>query len=135
MKLLLEKSTRYVQVILGTLLLATISCSPAPTTDDNIPPETVTETPPKSITSGKTIYLGYCAPCHGSNGKGNRGFAADFVNDTERMSKSDEELLNSIREGFSGKIGVMPRWKNRLSEEEMVSVLQYIRETFGKSAE
>jgi mono/diheme cytochrome c family protein len=51
------------------------------------------------------------------------------------MSKSDEELLNSIREGFSGKIGVMPRWKNRLSEEEMVSVLQYIRETFGKPAE
>ncbi len=134
MKLLLEKSTRCVQVILGTLLLAMISCSPAPT-DANIPPEMVTEPPPEPITSGKTIYLGYCAPCHGSNGKGNRGLAADFVNDAERMSKSDEELLNSIREGFSGKIGSMPRWKNRLSEEEMVSALQYIRETFGKSAE
>ena len=134
MKLLLVKSTKYVQVILGTLLLATISCAPAPI-NDNIPPETVTEAPPKPITSGKTIYLGYCAPCHGSNGKGSRGFAADFVNDTERMSKSDEELLNSIREGFSGKIGVMPRWKNRLSEEEIVSVLQYIRETFGKTEE
>ena len=134
MKLLLEKSTKYIQVILGALLLATISCTPAPS-NDNIPPETVTEATPKPITSGKTIYLGYCAPCHGSNGKGNRGFAADFVNDTERMSKSDEELLNSIREGFSGKIGSMPRWKNRLSEEEIVSVLQYIRETFGKAAE
>ena len=134
MKLLLVKSTKCVQVILGTLLLTTISCSPAPT-DANIPPETVIEASPEPITSGKTIYLGYCAPCHGSNGKGNRGFAADFVNDTERMSKSDEELLNSIREGFSGTIGVMPRWKNRLSEEEIVSVLQYIRETFGKTEE
>jgi len=134
MKLLLEKSTKSVQVILGTLLLAVMSCTSAPI-NDNIPPETVTEAPPKPITSGKTIYHGYCAPCHGSNGKGNRGIAADFVNDTERMSKSDEDLLNSIREGFSGKIGSMPRWKNRLSEEEMVSVLQYIRETFGKSAE
>jgi len=134
MKLLLEKSTKYVQVILGTLLFAVISCTSAPSSD-NIAPETVTEAPPRPPRSGMTVYHRYCAPCHGSNGKGNRGFAADFVNDTERMSKSDEELLNSIREGFSGKIGVMPRWKNRLSEEEMVSVLQYIRETFGKPAE
>jgi len=134
MKLLLEKSIKCAQVIPGTLLLAVMSCTGPPNTG-NIPSEPVTDAPPKASLSGKTIYLGYCAPCHGSNGKGNRGFAADFVNDTERMSKSDEELLNSIREGFSGKIGVMPRWKNRLSEEEMVSVLQYIRETFGKSAE
>ena len=119
MKLPLEKSTKYAQVILGTLFLATGACSP----------------PLEPITSGKTIYLGYCATCHGSNGKGNRGFAADFVNDTERMSKPDEELLNSIREGFTGKIGSMPRWKNRLSEKEILSVLQYIRETFGKATE
>jgi len=64
------------------------------------------------------------------NGKGN-GFAADFVNDKERMSKSDEELLNSIRNGFTGKIGYMPGWKNRLTEEEIVGVLKYIRETFS----
>jgi mono/diheme cytochrome c family protein len=47
------------------------------------------------------------------------------------MAKSDEELLNSIREGFQGEIGIMPRWKNRLTEEEMVAVLKYIRETFS----
>jgi mono/diheme cytochrome c family protein len=47
------------------------------------------------------------------------------------MSKSDEELLNSIRNGFTGKIGYMPGWKNRLTEEEIVGVLKYIRETFS----
>jgi mono/diheme cytochrome c family protein len=129
MKLLLENWRKCVVAVLGILLLGVV-CSPEHPVEE-IPSEIAPEPTLKKVRSGETIYHRYCTPCHGTNGKGNRGSAADFVNDKERMSKSDKELLNSIREGFQGKIGFMPSWKNRLSEEEMAAVLKYIRETFS----
>ena len=121
-----------VQIITGTLFLCVISCSsPADPEFEPKTPEIVIEAPNADTSLGMGVYSKHCAACHGLNGKGN-GFAADFVNDKERMSKSDEELLNSIRNGFTGKIGYMPGWKTRLNEEEMVAVLAFIRETFGK---
>jgi len=109
---------KHIQAILVVLFLAGVACGPSTNTN-----------------SGESVYQMYCVSCHGTDGKGNRGYAADFVNDKERMSKSDEELLNSIRDGFRGTMGQMPRWKNKLSEKEIISVLKYIRETFGKSVE
>jgi len=120
-----------VQIITGTLFLCVISCSsPADPEFEPKTPEIVIDAPNADTSLGMGVYNKHCAACHGLNGKGN-GFAADFVNDKERMSKSDEELLNSIRNGFTGKIGYMPEWKNRLTEEEIVGVLKYIRETFS----
>ena len=89
----------------------------------------------ESITNrdGGTIYNAYCVNCHGANGRGN-GIAADFVGDLERMAKSDEELLLSIREGTTGKIGRMPGWENTLTEEQMIEVLKYIRRHFQLGA-
>jgi len=121
-----------VQIIAGTLFLCVISCSePDDPEFEPKTPEIVIAAPNADTSLGMGVYNKHCAACHGLNGKGN-GFAADFVNDKERMSKSDEELLNSIRNGFTGKIGYMPSWKTRLNEEEMVAVLAFIRETFGK---
>jgi len=116
--------------VLWALLLGLIICSPQAPVDE-LPPEEIPEPTLKKAREGVIIYHRYCASCHGADGRGNHGFAADFVNDKERMSKSDEELLISIREGFQGEIGFMPSWKNRLTEEEMVVVLQYIRETYS----
>ena len=86
-------------------------------------------TPQGDLTSGEGIYMTHCANCHGANGSG-RGTAADFVHDKKRMSKSDEELLESIRNGLIGNLGYMPPWKDRLSEEQIKAVLKYIRNTF-----
>jgi len=78
---------------------------------------------------GRVIYRTYCAGCHGINGRGN-GIAADFVGDTKRMAKSDEELLASIRDGMAGRIGIMPAWGNTLTEKQTGEVLRYIRRNF-----
>ena len=78
------------------------------------------------MTTGKGVYEAYCANCHGIDGTG-KGLSADFVNDEERMSKSDEELLNSIRNGLIGPRGYMPPWKEVLTEEQMTKALHYIR--------
>ena len=131
MKLLLENWRICFVSVLWIILLSLVVCSPEAPVE--VPPsETAPEPTPKPSRSGETIYRIYCASCHGTDGTGHNGqWAADFVNDKKRMAKSDEELLNSIREGFRGNIGSMPRWKNRLSEEEIVGVLKYIRETFS----
>jgi mono/diheme cytochrome c family protein len=59
--------------------------------------------------------------------------AANFITDKARLAKSDEDLLKSIRDGVTGKVGTMPPWGTTLSEEEQRHVLAYLRKQFGGS--
>jgi hypothetical protein len=56
-------------ILLGSLLVATSLCLAQEKTD---PQPVVKKTPIKqtSAASGKEMYSQYCAPCHGSDGKG-----------------------------------------------------------------
>lgn len=87
---------------------------------------------------GKKIYNKYCHYCHGMEGRGNGAIAigltprpVDFVNDVERMRKSDEALFKSIARGIRKRDGgeemAMPQWDLTLTEDEIWSVLAYVR--------
>jgi len=83
-------------------------------------------------TAGEVVYNQYCVACHQADGTGMNGMlAGNFVADKDRLAKSDEELIASIRDGVTGKIGTMPPWGATLSEQDMANVLAYIRATFG----
>ena len=56
------------------------------------------------------------------------GLGADFVNDKAILAQTDGALLQSI---FEGK-GRMPAWKNLLSVEQALFVIDYIRLSFGE---
>lgn len=99
------------------------------------------------LTRGKEIYEQYCHFCHGYKGYGDGpvGIAlsphpANFVEDSKRMAKTDEELFKSITEGIHRDIGgeamSMPRWQEVLTDHERWNVLWYIRhlEEEGKKA-
>ena len=77
---------------------------------------------------GERIYIMYCTSCHGYDGTGLSGMGADFVNDKTILAKTDGALLQSI---FEGK-GRMPAWKNLLSVEQALFVIDYIRLSFGE---
>lgn len=88
---------------------------------------------------GKLIYEKHCHFCHGRQGLGDGpvGIAvsphpADFVNDTKRMKKTDEELFESLSMGIRKELGgeemAMPSWKGTLSAEERRDVISYIRQ-------
>jgi mono/diheme cytochrome c family protein len=90
------------------------------------------------LAKGKEIYEQYCHFCHGYKGYGDGpvGIAlsphpANFVEDSKRMAKTDEELFKSITEGIHRDIGgeamSMPRWQEVLSDNERWNVLWYIR--------
>ena len=81
---------------------------------------------------GKAIYSQYCVACHGADGKGNNGLAANYVDDKTRLAQSDEALIKSIKEGKQGSVGVMPPWGGTLNDDQIKAVLGYIRAEFGE---
>jgi len=90
------------------------------------------EAKPGDATAGEAVYTDNCVACHQADGTGMGGMlAADFTKEKERLAKSDEELMKSIRDGVVGKKGTMPPWGELLSEQERADALAYIRKTFG----
>ena len=90
------------------------------------------------LSIGKRVYNKYCYYCHGTEGRGDGAVAigltprpANFVKDAERMKKSDRELFESISKGIHREIGgdelAMPQWNLILTEDEIWSVLAYVR--------
>ncbi len=81
-------------------------------------------------TNGRVVYENYCTGCHQADGTGMNGMLGANFTDGERMKKTNDELLESIKTGFKGKSGVMPPWEGTLSDKQMKDVLQYIRDAF-----
>lgn len=94
---------------------------------------------PVSVTRGEEIFVDHCAVCHGLHGKGDGPRSAFFqpgvqyIPDLtlEAMLKGrDQQLLESIREGLHRlpePAYVMPQFKYILSDDEIRSVLAYIK--------
>jgi len=94
---------------------------------------------PPSAARGQAIFLDHCALCHGVHGQGDGPRSAFFVPGGQYipdmtlaavMNGRDKELLGSIREGLRRlpePAYVMPQFKYILSDEEIHSVLAYVK--------
>lgn len=94
---------------------------------------------PPSAARGEAIFLDHCALCHGVHGQGDGPRSAFFVPGGQYipdmtlaalMTGRDKELLGSIREGLRRlpePAYVMPQFKYILSDEEIQSVLAYVK--------
>lgn len=85
---------------------------------------------------GKLLYNEKCANCHGPTGHGDGPQAAFLdakptnLSDTKYMSTlTDEHIFKTISEGgiAVGKSNLMPRWKFVLLENDIWTVVAYIR--------
>lgn len=80
---------------------------------------------------GRVVYKRACTACHGKRGMG-RGVLAhlfgismmDFTASENVKQMSDEELMNTIRDG---KGDYMPSWKGFLNDDEIADVASYLR--------
>ena len=84
----------------------------------------------ESIASGKMVYTQRCASCHGEKGDGKGEKAGDlsleptnFTDAHETSLSTDGELFWKISEGHRP----MPRFKDKLSENERWDLVNYIR--------
>jgi cytochrome c oxidase cbb3-type subunit 3 len=76
--------------------------------------------------AGASTFSEKCSMCHGIDGK---GYAAihtpNFTDPKWQAAHGDKELLNAIENGVQGT--AMVSFKGKLSHEQMVTVLKYIR--------
>ncbi len=84
--------------------------------------------------TGQGIYSQTCIACHGSDGRGIVPGTPDFTDKNGRLSKSDDELMNSLVNGFQspGSPMAMPAkgGNSALTQGDLKNVLNYLRKTF-----
>ncbi|RMG01419.1 MAG: cytochrome c [Acidobacteria bacterium] len=74
------------------------------------------------------LFKMHCAKCHGSDGKA-RNFrgkllkARDLTDKKWQEKVSDQDITDAIKEGP----GSMPSFENKLSEDQINSLVRYIR--------
>ena len=108
-----------VGAMLGWLLPGTIGYAPA------------TPVAPMDLEQGGAIYQRHCAGCHGPEGRGDGHQATSLsprpgnLISAQTSAKSDQELLKIIAKGRPRT--AMAGWEDRLSQEDQVAVLAYIR--------
>lgn len=106
--------------------------SPAPPSQ---PQSAVTASQPPAE-EGAALYKQFCAPCHGAQGKGDGPAAAglpvkpaDHTNAQVMGKIADAELFKAIKEGGQavGKSQAMPPWGGALRDEQIRSLVLYVR--------
>ncbi len=86
-----------------------------------------------NITDGETLFITYCAKCHGLGGLGD-GPSVGSLRDPSGMNltilqdRTDDEIFNTIT---GGKGVEMPPWGLVLTEEQRHSLVSYVRSLGG----
>ena len=88
---------------------------------------------PAGPPDGAKIYSQYCVVCHGADGQGNNGLAANFVTDKSRLAQDKATVIASIKNGKNGDIGVMPPWGASLDDEQIEAVYSHLMTTWGEA--
>jgi mono/diheme cytochrome c family protein len=91
----------------------------------------------KSIARGKQFYLINCVECHDQDGKGlgrrdfNGAPPADLTNPDEWVhGTSAQAIFSSVREGTKGD---MPPYKDKLQDEQIWHVVNFVRSLWPES--
>jgi mono/diheme cytochrome c family protein len=73
----------------------------------------------------KAYYGKNCAGCHGTDGKGGDStmITPNFKDAAWQKRRTDQNLFDSITKGK----GMMPAWKEKMTEEQIKSVIAFIR--------
>lgn len=86
---------------------------------------------------GKDLYRIYCTQCHGVGGNGKGVNAAtlsvqprDHTDTAEMSARTDEDLFKAIKHGGKAvnKSVLMPNWNANLSDDDIHSLVAYLRE-------
>lgn len=92
-----------------------------------------TATTVDELAAAKTIYLETCVGCHRENGEGGesqfegRKIKVPSYKSKGAMNASDDKLYNYIANGEEGE---MPAFKDKLTVEQMKTLVKFIRREF-----
>ena len=96
---------------------------------------------PASASDGAIVYSANCSSCHQTNGQGVAG-AFPPLDGNPTVTGNPVAVIAIVKNGLEGRLvvngraysGIMPRWKGLLSDEQLASVITYIRSAWKNHA-
>jgi mono/diheme cytochrome c family protein len=96
---------------------------------------------PASASDGAVIYLTNCSSCHQVNGEGVPG-AFPPLSGNAVVTGNPAAVITIVKNGLEGRVdvngqaysGIMPHWKGLLSDDQIASVITYIRTSWKNRA-
>lgn len=88
---------------------------------------------PESVARGKYLFEITCVPCHGLEGRGDGLVGQAFepapadLNDAYTQDQADGQIFFTLTRGR----GVMPFYRDALSQQERWDVINYVKQEFG----
>jgi mono/diheme cytochrome c family protein len=83
------------------------------------------------VQSGAQIWRSNCAACHGADGRGStkiKGHVPDFTSLLFAETSTRKQMLLNVRDGI--KDTLMPSFRDTLSYPDIISVIDYARDSF-----
>jgi mono/diheme cytochrome c family protein len=84
--------------------------------------------------AGKLVYQNICQPCHQPDGRGRDKLAPPLVGSAFALAADSSIPSRIVLNGKEGPVGLMPPLGNALNDEQIASVLTYVRREWGHSA-
>ena len=96
---------------------------------------------PASASDGGAIYLANCSSCHQSDGAGIPGAFPPLAKNPT-VTGNPVAVIAIVKDGLEGRLvvngqaysGIMPAWKNLLTDEQIADVISYIRTSWKNTA-
>ncbi len=90
---------------------------------------------------GGTVFLGYCASCHGADGKGQAPYIPPLAGNPVVLDGDPSSLINLVLNGAAPLVvkGTpdpyrMPQYRVQLTDEQIADVLSFVRGGWGNDA-
>ena len=82
---------------------------------------------------GQDIFDNICADCHRLSGEGLPDkFPA--LKGNAFVQGDPQPVLHTVLNGRKGKLGQMPTWKDKFTDQEIAAVVSYVRNAWGNKA-
>jgi mono/diheme cytochrome c family protein len=102
-------------------------------------PAPVNEAPPltsaeqKRFDAGADLYKNICIGCHQPDGRGKEKIAPPLVESRYAIGPDSTQAMRILLAGKEGPVGLMPPLGGALNDEQIASVLTYIRREWGNT--
>jgi mono/diheme cytochrome c family protein len=114
----------------ATNVLGRISWAGKPGATAELPPLTAAEE--RRFEAGHEVYRNLCQACHQADGRGQDRLAPPLVDSALALAVPDIPL-RVLLNGKEGSTGLMPPIGASLTDEQLASVLTYIRREWGQT--
>jgi mono/diheme cytochrome c family protein len=88
----------------------------------------------KQFEAGAEIYKGLCVGCHQEDGKGKEKIGANLVGSPWVANADPNAIIRVLLSGKEGPIGLMPPVGVTYNDEQIASVLTFVRRSWGNTA-